>query len=205
MKYNELASKTSLEKVVKALKEKGYEPIVVKNKNEALAKLKKIIPSGVSVMNGSSVTLEQIGFVEYLKSNEHKWNNLHAAIVAEKDPVKQAELRKKSVLSDYYLGSVHALAETGEFIVASNTGSQLPHIVFTSPNLIFVVSTKKIVKDVKEGLKRLNNHVVPLEDEHMMEKYNMGTQVNKILIFRGENQMLGRKITFILIEENLGF
>src|SRR6266404_5059438 len=105
MKYNELATKTSLEKTVAAMKEKGYEPIVVKTKSEALAKIKEIIPDGASVMNGASVTLEQIGFIDYLKSKHHKWNNLHEGIVAEKDPVKQTELRKKSVLSDYYLGS----------------------------------------------------------------------------------------------------
>ena len=36
-------------------------------------------------MNGSSVTLEQIGFVDYLKAGAHGWNNVHAGIVAEPD------------------------------------------------------------------------------------------------------------------------
>ena len=189
----------------KALTEKGYEVFNVKTGAEALAKIKEIIPEGASVMNGSSVTLEQIGFVEYLKSGEHKWNNLHKGIFEEKDPAKQSQLRREAVLSDYYLGSVHALAETGEFIVASNSGSQLPHIVFTSPNLIFVVSTKKIVADLPAAMKRLEEHVLPLEDKHMMEKYGVGTKDNKILIVKGESQMTHRKINFILVDEDLGF
>jgi len=205
MPYNVLANKESIDKTTAALTAKGYEVIVVKTGQDALAKIKELIPEGVSVMNGSSTTLDQIGFIELLKSGDHKWNNLHAKILEEKDQAKQNELRKQSVLSDYYLGSVHALIETGEFLIASNTGSQLPHIVYTSPNLLFVVSTKKIVPDQNEAMKRIDEHVVPLEDKRMQAAYNMGTTLNKLLHFRGEAAMLGRKIKLILVEEDLGF
>ena len=205
MNFNTPATKEIIEKTVNALNSKGIETFVLKNKIEALNKIKELIPQGVSVMNGSSVTLEQIGFIEYLKSGDHGWNNLHQIILEEKDPVKQTVLRKQSVLSDYYLGSVHALVENGEFIIASNTGSQLPHIVFTSPNLIFVVSTKKIVPTLAEAMKRLEEYVFPLENNHMKEKYGIGTSLNKIVTFKNENPMIGRKIRIILVEEDLGF
>jgi L-lactate utilization protein LutC len=205
MQYNTLASKEIVEKVVEALGKRNVEALIVENGSLALAKIKELIPKGASVMNGSSVTLEQIGFVDYLKLGEHGWNNLHEAIIAEKDPSKQSQLRKQAVLSDYYLGSVHALVETGEFVIASNTGSQLPHIVFTSPNLIFVVSTKKIVPTLADAMNRLMEYVVPLEDKHMKEKYGVGTTPNKIVTFNGENPMLGRKVRMILVDEDLGF
>lgn len=114
-------------------------------------------------------------------------------------------LRKQAVLSDYYLGSVHALSQTGEFIVASNSGSQLPHIVFTSPNLIFVVGAQKIVASLEEGMKRLQEHVIPLEDVHMMEKYKVHTYPSKVLMFRKEQSYLGRKVRMIIVGEALGF
>ena len=205
MDYTALASKEIVDRTVLALTANHVEAVVVKNGAETLDKIKSFIPQGASVMNGASVTLEQIGFVEHLKSGTHRWNNLHDGILAEKDPAKQSALRKQAVLSDYYLGSVHALTEDGEFIIASNTGSQLPHIVFTSPNLIFVVSTKKIVPTFSEAIKRLEDYVVPLEDKHMMEKYGVGTTANKIVVFKGENPKLGRKVRMILVEENLGF
>jgi hypothetical protein len=205
MDYNQLATTEVVDKTIKALTSNNIETIVVENGAHALSKIKELIPSGASVMNGASVTLEQIGFVDYLKSGTHGWNNLHEKILAEKDKTKQALLRKQSVLSDYYLGSVHALIENGEFIIASNSGSQLPHIVFTSPNLIFVVSTKKIVPNFQEAMKRLEEYVVPLEDKHMKEKYGVGTSLNKVVIFKNENPMLGRKVCIILVKENLGF
>jgi L-lactate utilization protein LutC len=196
---------SSVDKLITNLQAKGYETSVVDTGVLALKKIKELVPKGASVMNGSSVTLEQIGFVEYLKSGEHRWNNLHAAIVAEKDPSKQELLRKQALLSDYYLGSVHALAETGEFVVASNTGSQLPHIVFSSTNLIFVVGQQKIVPDLTAALKRLEEYVIPLENQHMLDKYKVGTTLNKLVIFKGESPYTKRKIHFILVKETLGF
>ena len=203
--YNTLAKKQLVIKTAQALEAKGYKVFMVDKRKNALDTIKDIIPSGASVMNGSSVTLQSIGFLDYLKSNRHNWVNLHAKITAENNPAKRLNLRKRGAFSDYYLGSAHALLENGEFIIASNSGSQLPHIVYTSSNLIFVVSTKKIVSDLAVGFQRLEEYVIPLENKRMHDLYGMGTKSNKILIFKGEKQKSGRKITFILVNENLGF
>lgn len=204
MNYEQLATQKSIEKTIKSLTENGLEAFVVENGDQALQMIKELVPSGVSVMNGASLTLEKIGYVEYLKSGEHGWDNLHGKIFAETDRAKQLELRKQATLSDYYLGSVHAVAETGEFVIGSNTGSQLPHIAYTSSNLIFVVSTKKIVPTLTDAVNRLEQYVVPLEDENIMVKFNIHTMLAKVLIFKKENPMMGRKVRMIFIKEDLG-
>jgi len=205
MHYTTLASAETVDRTTEALRTNNIEVFKVDTGAEALETIKNLIPTGASVMNGSSVTLEKMGYIEYLKSGTHGWNNLHETILAEQDPVKQAQLRKQATLSDYYLGSVHALTEAGEFIIASNTGSQLPHIVFTSPNLIFVVSTQKIVFTLAEAMQRLEEHVFPLEDKRLKEKFGVGTMLSKIVIFKNENPRLGRKVKMILVNEKLGF
>lgn len=203
--FGELAEEKSLQKTVQSLKKHNIEVIVVDTAKEAKEKILQLIPRGKSVMNGASRTLEQIGFIEHLKSGDHGWDNQHETIITEKDPKKQSELRKKATLSEYYLGSVHAVTENGELIIASNTGSQLPHIVFSSNNLIFVVGSQKIVRNLTEALERLEKYIVPLEDQNMQQKYGVNTQLNKIVIVRGENPMMGRKVTTILVKEKLGF
>ena len=100
------SSKDVVDRAAAALKERRIEPIVVATKAEALEKIKGLIPAGASVMNGSSATLDAVGYVEYLKSGAHQWNNLHAGIVAEKDPAKQAVLRKQALSSDFYFLAV---------------------------------------------------------------------------------------------------
>ncbi len=156
-------------------------------------------------MNGSSETLSEIGYIDFLKSGQHGWNNLHELILAEPDQVKQGLLRRQSVVSDYYLGSVHALSETGEMVIASNTGSQLPHSAFTSTNLIYVVGSQKITPTLLDALQRLNEYVVPMEDERMKKAYGFGTTHAKTLIMHKENPMFGRNIKVIIVKESLGF
>lgn len=203
--YTQLAGKETVAKTIDALERRGFRAIALRSGKEALEYIKKAIPKGSSVMNGSSVTLEEIGFVDFLKSGKHEWNNLHAAILSEEDKKKRAEMRKYSVVSDYYLGSVHALTEGGEMVIASNTGSQQPHLVFTSPNLILVVSTQKIVSALPEAFERLEKHVVPLEDAHMKKLYGSGTAHNKTVILHGEGAATKRVATVVLVAEKLGF
>src|SRR5271168_220748 len=100
MDYSKQAEKEIINKTIAALKAHNFDSELVETKEAALARVKELIPAGVSVMTGSSTTLNQIGFTDYLTSGQHPWNNLKAAIVAEKDPVKQGVLRKQSVLSD---------------------------------------------------------------------------------------------------------
>lgn len=205
MNYTTLADKTSLDRTILSLSGKGYKVFNTQSSAEALEKIKEIIPEGSVLMNGSSTTLNQIGFTDLLKDNNHKWNNLHEVIVSETDPEKQSKLRKEATLSDYYIGSVHAITEEGDMVIASNTGSQLPNIVFSSTNLVFVIGTQKIVNNLSSAMERLENHVKALEDERSKIAYGVPTSVNKIVIFKGENPYMGRTVNIVFVNELLGF
>lgn len=205
MDYAKLVDKELVQKTIVALKERGIGSEIVNSRTEALEKIKQLIPPGDSVMNGSSRTLEEIGFVDYLKTGKHGWKNLHEEILLEKDPTKQAILRKQAVLSDYYLGSVHAVSETGQLVIASNSGSQLPHIVFTSPNLIFVIGAQKLVPNLDNAIARVREYVLPLEDKRMKEAGMGGSYISKLLIIEREPSFSGRKVHVIFVNEKLGF
>ncbi len=205
MAYDQLATKERVASAIAALSERGFSASVVQDKGAALEAVKAMIPLGASVMNGSSRTLDEIGFVSYLKEGAHGWNNLHEAILKETDPKKQGELRAHSVVSDFYLGSAHAISETGEIVVASNSGSQLPHLAFTSQNVILVVSTKKLTATLSDALTRLEEHVVPLEDKRAKDIGWGGTMHAKTLILHRENAKMGRKVHVLFVEESLGF
>ncbi len=205
MNYTELASKEAVIKTVAALAVNNFIPEVLATKEDALVRIKELIPAGASVMNGASRTLEQIGYIDYLKAKQHGWSNIHDTILEETDEVKKAELRKMGVISDFYLGSVHAATQTGELLIASNTGSQLPHLAYTSQNLILVVSTQKITPTMSDAFDRLEKQVMPLEDARMKSVYGSGTTHSKTLLLHKENPYMGRKVHVLLVEEQLGF
>jgi hypothetical protein len=201
----ELATQETITTTIEALKGNNFDALVVNTKEEALAKIKEMIPAEASVMNGASTTLTEIGYIDMLKSGNHPWKNIHEEVLKEADPEKQALLRKQSVISDYYLGSAHVVTQNGELMIASNSGSQLPHLAFTSPNIILVVGAQKIVPSIQDGFKRIDEVIVPLEDVRMKGVYGYGTLHAKTLILHKENPAMGRKIHVIFVNEKLGF
>ncbi|HAS84686.1 MAG TPA: lactate utilization protein [Candidatus Yonathbacteria bacterium] len=204
MKYEHIASDDVIAKVVENLKARNIHAVVVDTKEEALEEIKKLIPNGGSVMNGSSTTLNEIGFVDYLKEGNHGWDNVHADILNEKDKAKQTRLRKESVLADYFLGSVHAITEAGQLMIASASGSQIPSYAFTSDNVIWVASANKIVADREAGFKRIEDYVFPLENKRMQGAGYPGSTIGRVLVIEREI-MPNRKLTLILVKEKLGF
>lgn len=90
-------------------------------------------------------------------------------------------------------------------MIASNSGSQLPHLVFTSPNLILVVGGHKITPDLDSAIKRVKEYVYPLEDVRMKEAGMGGSFISKLLILNREQPFMGRKFHVILVNEKLGF
>lgn len=130
MNVNSLPDEKSIETAAAAVKARGIAVEIVGTRADALERVKSIIPAGATVMTGASLTLKEIGFEDYLISKAHPWKNLKEDIVAEKDPAKQAALRRQAILADYFLGSVHAVAESGELVIASASGSQLGPMPF---------------------------------------------------------------------------
>ena len=101
------------------------------------------------------------------------------------------------------LGSVHAVTETGSLVAASASGSQLGPYASGAAKVILVAGTQKIVSDVEEAFRRIDEYVFPLEDARAQAAYGVNSGVNKVLIINKE-WMPGRT-TVVLVGEVLGF
>lgn len=207
MSFSELAVKAQVDRTIEALKARGIEAELLEKKEDALARLKALIPPNASVSSGASITLKQIGWEDFVKSGGHPWHDLKGEYLAEKDRAKQMEMRRNTVLADFWLGSVHAIAETGELVIASMSGSQLAPYAYAARNIIWVAGAQKIVPTLADALKRVREYVLPLEDVHMKTESGgaMGSLIGKILIFEREVPFLKRKLRMLLVDEVLGF
>jgi hypothetical protein len=90
-----------------------------------------------------------------------------------------------------------------QVLIASNTGSQLGPYVSGAGRVIWVVGAEKLVKNLEEGMRRIEEHIVPLEEVHMQQLYNAHTYPSKILIVNRE--IKPGHITIIIVKEELGF
>lgn len=206
MEYGTLPSLEVIRRTLDAVNGRGIQAELVETKEEALARLKALIPAGATVMTGGSVTLTQIGLDNVLISGEHPWRNFKSDLLAEKDPVKQSALRLQGTMAEFFLGSVNAIAESGELIFASGTGSQLPAYAYTSRNVIWVAGAQKIAPTVDDALLRVREYVLPLEDQRQKKVGNKaGSFIGRILIFEREPASMRRNLRLILVNEVLGF
>jgi len=206
MAYDTIPDAERLQRTVDAVNERGIHAELVETKEAALERVQSLIPAGAVIMTGASVTLQQIGFEALLIRGNHPWRNFKADLLAEKDPLKQSAMRREGTLAEYYLGSVNALAETGELVFASGSGSQLPAYAFTSRNVIWVAGAQKITPNLEDAVRRVREYVLPLEDQRQKSIGNQaGSRINRMLIMEGEPAYLRRNLRLILVNQALGF
>jgi L-lactate utilization protein LutC len=205
-RYISLADRGLLEKTIKAVRARGIMADLAESSSAALSMLKEFIPAGSTVMTGASATLKEIGFEAELAHQNQSWNYLRTGILIEKDPAAQLELRRRAARADYYVGSVQAIAETGEIVAASGSGSQLAPYAYSSAHIIWVVGGQKIVPNLQTALRRVREYCVPKVEEMArgMGRPELGV-LGKLLIFEREMPYVSRSIRLILVNEALGF
>ena len=203
-KWNQLASKESIDKTIEALKANGIDAKFVQNGEDAKKEVLSRIPAGAEVMNESSVTLDTIGIPEEINKTG-KYSSVRNKLNSMNRETQGAEMLKIGAAPEWSVGSVHAVTEEGHIFIASNTGSQLPAYASGAAHVIWVVGTQKIVKNNDDAFKRIYEYVLPLESERMNKAYNvtMGSFVSKLLIVNRE--IKPGRITIILVNKVLGF
>ena len=200
--FAKLASDEQIERTVKALEANGIHAVVAETGEEARRIFFELVPEGAEVFLGASVTLETLGIKDEIDKSG-RYNSLRPKIFAMDRATQGREIRKLGAAPDYAAGSVHAVTEDGQIMIASNTGSQLGPYASGAGNVIWVVGAQKLVKDLDEGMKRIYEYDLPLETEHMRQLYNAGTGVNKVLIVNRE--IRPNRITMIIVKEELGY
>ena len=200
--FGELASGGQLKEAVIALEKNGFDVEVVESGVAAKEKILGILPEKAEVFTMTSQTLEQIGLSEVV-NNSGKYDSVRNKLNGMDRNTQGREMAKLGAAPDWVVSSVHAVTEDGHLLIASNSGSQLSAEAYASGKVVFVVGTQKIVKNTTEGLERIYNYVLPLEDERAQKAYGMHSNVSKILIINKE--IMPKRITVILVKERLGF
>ncbi len=201
--WDQTLTTETVEKTAMSLRDRGMTVAVVDTKAEALDWLKANIPAGAEVMTGSSTTLDEIGFSDFLKSESSPWKNVQANVWSEQDEGKRNDLRREANASEYFLASANAIAQTGEIVSVDATGSRVGAFLFTAKYLILVVGTQKITPSLDSAMQRIREYVLPLEDKRAQAAYGVGSATNKWVII--EREPTPGRITILFVNEKLGY
>ena len=196
------ASEAMLQTVAERLRERNFEAIIVSTGAAAKAAVMGRIPEGVEVHSGKSKTLEDIGvFAELMGSDRYDFVRKRTSKMDRKTQAR--EIRKLGASPDVMLGSVQALTEAGQLVVASASGSQIGPYASGAGTLILVVGSQKIVPDLDTAIRRITDHVQPYEDARLREQMGIGTILARILIL--ERDFSPGRTTVVLVREPVGF
>ena len=200
-RYAKPASSESIERTKAALESHGITVYVVDDPEAAKAKVLELIPQGVSVGSGASVTLDESGITAALDGGAYDYVRTRTAAM---DRVTQAdEIRKLLASPDYMVGSAHAVTEDGSLLFGSFGGSQLGPYVSGAAKVVWVIGSQKIVPNVTAGLSRLQEYSLVLESERLKKVYKIPSALNNILIINGS--LFPGRLTVILVRQAIGF
>ncbi|MDR2342457.1 MAG: lactate utilization protein [Campylobacteraceae bacterium] len=198
---------------IEALKENalknGVEIIFVQTKQNALEKAKEYIKPGISVGLGGSVSVEEIGFFEYLISREDiiLYNQYEDGISKEENTKR----RKAGLTADIYITSTNALTRDGWLVNCDGAGNRVAAQIFGPDKLLLIVGINKIVNDTQEAITRIGGIAAVKNAERVNKKASkFGKEAdataqgisNKLTIIKKDTP--GR-ISIILVNETLGY
>ena len=189
VRYAALASEVSLQTTARRLNENGMTAHIVESGADAGRLALGLIPDGAEVFTATSQTprLRSVRTVLSQMDMATQWH----------------EMRVLAARPDVVIGSVHAITEQGEVVVASASGSQLGPYASGAGKVIWVVGSQKIVPSLDEGMRRIREYALPLENERAQLAYGQGSFIGKELIFYRE--YLPDRVHVILVKEKLGF
>jgi hypothetical protein len=202
LRFGTLADDAWVTRTAAALEANGISVLRAADAAEAKRIVLGLIPDGSQVHHGASQSLEASGIIDEIEKSG-RYDPVRPRIRNLDRKTEADEIRRLSAAPDVMLGSVHAVTETGSLLAASMGGSQLGPYASGAGRVILVVGTQKIVSDLQEGLRRINEYAFPLEDARAQAAYGIHSAVNKVLIINHE--IVPGRITIVLVDEVLGF
>lgn len=198
-----------MEKLINSFKNCGYDAHFVKTKEEALELSKTYIKSGMSVGLGGSVSVQEIGLLDYLlnKKDITLFNQYEDGISMDEN----IHRRRQGLVSDIFVTSTNAITKDGKLVNADGSGNRVAAFSYGPKNVLVIVGVNKIVEDVESGFKRvmevaaiknidrINNKAIEMGKE---PKYNLDNIANKFSWVKADDK---DRIIIILVDEELGY
>jgi hypothetical protein len=201
-RFGTVADEARVQRATTALEANGISVLRAADTAEAKRIVLGLIPDGSQVHHGASQSLEVTGITDEIEKSG-RYEPVRPKIWSMNRQTQADDIRRLSAAPDVMLGSIHAVTETGSLLAASVSGSQLGPYVSGAGRVILVVGTQKIVSDLEEGLRRIDEYAFPLEDARAQAAYGVHSAVNKVLIINRE--LTPGRTTVVFVDEVLGF
>ena len=152
-----METKTFLEN----LQKRGYQVSSFATKEEAAEYLNKVVDQ-TSVGIASSVTLDDLGLYDKLKTHNEVW--WHWRVPA---GMSDREVRFRERGTSVYISSVNGAAETGELVNIDNTGNRVAETCYGHDKVFLVFGRNKVAENLEKAIERARNVAAPKNVKRM--------------------------------------
>lgn len=172
------------EKAIKALQRNRLEAEYAVNREEALAKILEMIPSGGSIACGDSVTLHQIGFYDWLKQQkDHEVFNPFFVEYSDYTDHgsfndERFNIARKAFTANVFVTGSNAITLNGEIVNMDGHGNRVAPMLFGPNRVIIVAGYNKIVKDIDAAITWIQEYVAPINMKRHVEKHGLKSLEN---------------------------
>jgi hypothetical protein len=165
--YQEL----QVERTIKALKKNNFDARFFPKASAALEEIWKMIPEGAKVGYGGSLTLTQIGFIDEIQKRPVKFLNPFAKGLS---PEEGERIRREVFTADFFFASSNAITEDGKLFNIDATGNRVGAMMFGPKKVILICGANKIVKDIAEAQKKVQEWTAPVNVKRLGYKCPCG-------------------------------
>ncbi len=184
----------------------------VENKEELLSLLSTLLVKGERIGCGDSVTLEETGVFEYLRSGDFTFYDKHQPNLTSEE--KRA-LYIKNFDSDTFITGTNAITTDGQLFNIDGNGSRVAPMLYGPKQVIVVVGVNKLVHTVENAVHRARQIAAPL-DAKRLHKNTPCVKLGKCINCKHEQRICNdfvlisrqfskNRIKVILVNENYGF
>ncbi len=139
-----------------ALKRNNMEFHYAESKMEVLTIISNLLKTGDVVATGGSVTLNECGVIDFLRSDKYKFLDRSAI-----DTDKLDQLYRASFNADAYICSANAITENGELYNVDGNSNRIAAISYGPKSVIIVVGYNKIVCNLDEAVNKVKTITAP--------------------------------------------
>jgi L-lactate utilization protein LutC len=145
------------QRIIDNFKLRNIQVLFFENKQQLIDKAMSIIPKEASIGVGNSATVKAIGIVEELSK---RGNIVYDKSKAEtKEEIR--ELKRKSLLTDWFISSANAISCEGHIVNIDHSGNRVAALTYGPDNVIIIVGMNKLVNTLEEAVNRAKNTASP--------------------------------------------
>ena len=158
---------TIIARLMEKLEERNITAYYAPNRHEALEIVKKLLPEGCSVAAGGSVTLEEIGAIDYVKTGNFTYFDRSRPGMT---PEEKKRVTRAGLTADVFLTGTNAITEDGKLFNIDGAGSRVGPMIFGPDSVIVVAGINKIAGSDEEAVGRTRNVAAPKNTVRLHKK-----------------------------------